>query len=93
MIISKFKYSNIVFLLLLIACLSLVSCVPKNSQNPYYADEEEQNMQQNTEFANTNPLAPWNDPLQKDDPLAPWNDPLRKDDPLEPWNDPYHVGY
>ena len=36
---------------------------------------------------NTDPFAPWNDPMYKDDPFAPHNDPMRKDDFTEPWND------
>ena len=31
-------------------------------------------------------MAPWNDPLKKDDIMAPWNDPILKDDIIAPWN-------
>jgi len=37
---------------------------------------------------NTDPFAPWNDPMYRDDPFAPHNDPCKKDDPTKPWNDP-----
>ena len=36
---------------------------------------------------NTDPFAPWNDPMNRNDPFAPHNDPMRKNDPFEPWND------
>jgi hypothetical protein len=36
---------------------------------------------------NTDPFAPWNDPMYKNDPFAPHNDPMRKNDFTEPWND------
>jgi hypothetical protein len=36
---------------------------------------------------NTDPFAPWNDPMYRNDPFAPHNDPMRKDDFSEPWND------
>ena len=39
------------------------------------------------QMRNTDPFAPWNDPMRKDDPFAPHNDPFRKDDVIEPWND------
>ena len=35
---------------------------------------------------NTDPLAPWNNPLYKNNPLAPHNSPLSKDNILKPWN-------
>ena len=35
---------------------------------------------------NTDPFAPWNDPLYKDDPFAPHNDPMYKNDLSKPWN-------
>ena len=35
---------------------------------------------------NTAPLAPWNNPLYKDNPMAPHNSPVKKDDILKPWN-------
>ncbi len=35
---------------------------------------------------NTDPFAPWNDPMYKNDPLAPHNDPMYKDDFMKPWN-------
>jgi hypothetical protein len=38
---------------------------------------------------NTDPFAPYNDPMYKDDPFAPHNDPMYKDDPFKPWNDPF----
>ena len=37
---------------------------------------------------NTDPLAPWNSPLYKDNPLAPHNSPLGKNDVFKPWNRP-----
>ena len=37
---------------------------------------------------NTDPFAPWNDPIHRHDPFAPHNDPMRRNDPFEPWNDP-----
>lgn len=37
---------------------------------------------------NTDPFAPWNDPMYKNDPFAPHNDPCHSDDPTKPWNDP-----
>lgn len=37
---------------------------------------------------NTDPFAPWNDPMYRDDPFAPHNDPMHRDDPFKPWNDP-----
>lgn len=37
---------------------------------------------------NTDPTAPWNDPIYKNDPLAPHNDPAYRDDPTKPWNNP-----
>jgi hypothetical protein len=37
---------------------------------------------------NTDPFAPWNDPMYRDDPFAPHNEPHQKDDPTKPWNDP-----
>ena len=36
---------------------------------------------------NTDPLAPRNDPIYRDDHYAPHNDPYRSNDPWEPWND------
>ncbi len=35
---------------------------------------------------NTDPLAPWNSPVYKNNPLAPHNRPLTKDNILKPWN-------
>lgn len=37
---------------------------------------------------NTDPFAPWNNPMYENDPFAPHNDPSRKNDPTEPWNSP-----
>jgi hypothetical protein len=37
---------------------------------------------------NSDPFAPWNDPMYKNDPFAPHNEPHQKDDPTKPWNDP-----
>ena len=36
---------------------------------------------------NTDPFAPWNDPMYKNDPFAPHND-FDGDNPFKPWNDP-----
>lgn len=41
---------------------------------------------------NTDPFAPWNDPMHRDDPFAPWNDPMKRDDPFACWNDPFGSG-
>lgn len=38
------------------------------------------------EFINTDPTAPWNDYLEKDNPDALHNDYLKRDDPDAPWN-------
>ena len=37
---------------------------------------------------NTDPFAPWNDPMEKDNPFAPHNDPMDKHNPFKPWNEP-----
>lgn len=37
---------------------------------------------------NTDPLAPWNNPLYRDNPLAPHNKAIDKDSPFKPWNKP-----
>jgi hypothetical protein len=37
---------------------------------------------------NTDPFAPWNDPMDRDDFTKPWNDPIHRDDPFAPWNSP-----
>lgn len=38
---------------------------------------------------NTDPFAPWNNPMYKDDPFAPHNNPMDRDNPLKPWNNPF----
>jgi hypothetical protein len=40
-------------------------------------------------YRNTDPFAPWNDPMHKNDPFAPHNDPMEKNDPFAPWNQPF----
>lgn len=35
---------------------------------------------------NTDPFAPWNDPMYKNDPFAAHNDPMHRNDPFKPWN-------
>lgn len=37
---------------------------------------------------NTDPFAPWNDPIHRDDRFAPHNNPRDRDNPSKPWNDP-----
>lgn len=37
---------------------------------------------------NTDPFAPWNDPMN-DSPFAPHNDPMYRNDPFKPWNNPF----
>lgn len=36
---------------------------------------------------NTDPFAPWNNPMYKNDPFAAHNNPMYKDDPFKPWNE------
>jgi hypothetical protein len=38
---------------------------------------------------NTDPFAPWNNPMYENDPLAAHNNPMYKDDPFKPWNEPF----
>ncbi len=40
---------------------------------------------------NTDPFAPWNDPMSKDDPFKPWNDPLGSVEDLND-NEKYSYG-
>ena len=37
---------------------------------------------------NKDPLAPWNQPMNRNDPFAPHNDPIHRKDPFKPWNSP-----
>jgi len=37
---------------------------------------------------NTDPFAPWNNPMHKHDPFAPHNNPMDRDNPFKPWNNP-----
>lgn len=38
---------------------------------------------------NSDPFAPWNDPMYKNDPFAPHNSPMEGSNPFKPWNSPF----